>query len=221
MLPWHAFERDFDWLQGEHVSLIGPTGCGKTTLALALLPRRTYRAVLGTKPADSTLDELVARGYRRMQRWSPRAGERAVLLWPRIKRFDDLDAQHDIFSTALRSIYVERGWTVFVDEARYLVHMLKLTRELQVLWQQGRSLGISLVTTTQRPAHMPLELYDQASHLFFWRDTDKVNLRRIAEIGGAVEADEIKDMVANLDRHSFLYLNTRTGATMISQLSLP
>jgi hypothetical protein len=143
-----------------------------------------------------------------------------VLLWPRIKRFDDLDAQHDIFATALQSIYIERGWTVFVDEARYLVHMLNLTRELQVLWQQGRALKISVVATTQRPAHMPLELYDQATHLFFWRDTDKVNLRRIAEIGGAVDAEQIKRQVANLDPHTFLYLNTRTAEMMISRVDL-
>lgn len=220
VLPWNTFLHRFRWEQGEHVSLVGPTGCGKTTLALALLPRREYRAVFGTKPVDPALDELVARGYRRMPKWNPRPGERKVLLWPKVKRFEDLDAQPETFRDALRSIYLERGWTVFVDEARYLVHTLKLTRELQVLWQQGRSLKISLVATTQRPAYMPLEMYDQATHLFFWRDTDKVNLRRISEIGGAIDPEEVKRVVANLGRHDFLYLNTRTGDMIISAVSL-
>src|SRR5690349_6421632 len=67
-VSWDDFYGYFgaNWRQGEHVGLIGPTGSGKTTLAMWLLPLRKYVVVLGTKPRDKTLDELAARGYYKM-----------------------------------------------------------------------------------------------------------------------------------------------------------
>lgn len=36
-MPWPQFIQQFDWHQGEHISLIGPTGYGKTTLVKHLV----------------------------------------------------------------------------------------------------------------------------------------------------------------------------------------
>jgi hypothetical protein len=56
--------------------------------------------------------------------------------------------------------------------------------ELELFWLQGRSQGNSLITATQRPRFIPLEAYDQASHLFLWRDNDTANIARVAEMAG-------------------------------------
>lgn len=119
---------------------------------------------------------------------------------------------------ALGSIFHQGGWTVYVDEARYVHETLKLTPYLKLLWQQGRSLGISLVTTTQRPAYMPLEMYDQATHLFLWRDTDRINLARLSSIAGDLDRDQLREEVGKLPLHDFLYANTRTGAVLRSRV---
>jgi hypothetical protein len=58
------------------------------------------------------------------------------------------------------------------------------TQQLKFLLQQGRSAGISVVAMTQRPAFIPLAFYDQATHLFVWRDNDLRNRQRIGELAG-------------------------------------
>jgi hypothetical protein len=156
--------------------------------------------------------------WRRVERWKPRPGERRLVLWPPFKKADDQAKQRDVFRDAFRSIFTEGCWTVYVDETRYVHESLKLTPYLKLLWQQGRSLGISLVTTTQRPAYMPLEMYDQATHLFLWRDTDRVNLGRLASIAGDVDRDRLRNEVSTLPLHEYLYVNTRTGEVLRSRV---
>src|SRR3954471_22907642 len=64
-VPWHDFASSFTFKQGEHCTLVGTTGSGKTTLARELLlPQRDYVVVLGTKAEDDSLYEpLMAQGF--------------------------------------------------------------------------------------------------------------------------------------------------------------
>jgi hypothetical protein len=75
---------------------------------------------------------------------------------------------------------------------------------------QARSLRVSLLMATQRPAWIPVMVYDQSSHLMFWRDNDETNLRRISGISYR-SADLIRGIVSNLEPYQVLYINTRTG----------
>jgi hypothetical protein len=118
--------------------------------------------------------------------------------------------QREIFRDAFARIYREGGWCVALDEVRYIVDNLGLKDEVNIFLLQGRSLGISLVTATQRPRFIPLEVYDQSTHLFFWRDNDAGNLQRLSELN-ARSASFIRSVVANLERFQVLYINTRTG----------
>lgn len=97
-LQWETFLAGFDWHQGEHVSLIGPTGHGKTTLAGHLLDHppvgkfqphsrhpywkhlrqvpldtterpRPYVIVLANKRRDEVAERFLARGYIRLTGW--------------------------------------------------------------------------------------------------------------------------------------------------------
>lgn len=217
-VSWSEFLKEFDWRQGEHVSLIGPTGCGKTTLALAILPRRTYTVAFGSKPKDDTLPELIKRGWRKLEKWTPRPYERRIVLWPKFDKPEQVANQRRVFQKAFEEIFTAGNWCVYVDEARYFNDVLKLSAYLRLYWYQGRSLGISLVTTTQRPAYMPLEMYDAATHLFLWRETDRVNLTRLGGIAaspaGGIDHKVIAQTVASLPLHECLYVNTRSGQTL-------
>jgi len=217
-VEWGAFLDGFDWRQGEHVSCIGPTGCGKSTLQNAVLHRRTFVTVIVTKPTgqDVTLSRLVReQGYRKTPTWPPPAARypdepRRVLLWPRFVRPEDVATQQRVIHEALGAIFVDGGWCVSADELWYLCHRLKLGPVLEMFWSQGRSLGLSLVGGTQRPAFVPLMAYDQATHLFLFRDNDETNLRRVAGLGG-LSARTIRAAVAALPKHHALYVNTRDG----------
>jgi hypothetical protein len=219
--------RYFRWRQGEHVSLIGPTGGGKTTLALDILPMRKFDVVFGVKPRDDTLSDLLKQSqWQRMYGWDTiKAKElKRVVLWPKMESPEDMGVQAKVFGQALRGIFRAGSFCVFADELRYLCETLRLRRYFELLWMQGRSLGISLVASAQRPAFVPTLLYDQATHLFFWRDNDELNLKRIGGIGW-LNSQEIRKRVASLPyipEHGghFLYINTRTGLMVVSKVEV-
>lgn len=93
---------------------------------------------------------------------------------------------------------------------------MKLGAYLKLYWGQGRSLGLTLVTGTQRPAYMPLEFYDQATHLFIFKDNDRINVSRLAGLAGSEKIDAIKREIPKLGKHEFIYVNTRTDTVLRS-----
>lgn len=201
------------WRQGEHVTLLGSTGSGKTTLARAILPMRSYVAAIATKPEDENLDALIRRdGYRRVKRWPP--DERRtprVVFWPPSGGLSDVELQREAILDVLDDIWHAGRWTVYLDEIDEVANALSMDRELRRLLRQGRAAKITMVGATQRPRGIPLEWYSQATHLFFWQQNDEADLSRITELGGRTNKAEIRDSVAALRRFEVLYVNTRTG----------
>lgn len=212
-MPWDEFIRKhFRWEQGEHVALIGPTGQGKTTLLTNLLPLHPHVVVFATKPKDESMSRLIRTGYYPVKEWQrldPSQYPRRVL-WPDAGSLDSVQQQREVFHTAFQKIYREGGWTVAIDELWYIGNVLRLDMDVKLYLLQARALGISLLAATQRPAWVPLEVYDQSTHLFFWRDNDENNLRRLSGISFR-SADLIRSVVSELERYQVLYINTRTG----------
>lgn len=217
-VPWEEFLLWFsgEWRQSEHVAMIGPTGQGKTTLATHILPIRKYRVVIGTKPADDNLDRFVnAFGYTKMEQWPKGRKDNPAktprrLIWPRARALHSDGYQREVILNALEQVYLQGGWCVYLDELWYISVALNLAKEVKTYLLQARSLNIALVAATQRPAWVPLEVYDQSTHLFFWGDTDEANVNRISGIGG-LDTNLVRATIRNLDphRHEVLYMNTR------------
>lgn len=203
----------FRWDQGEHVTLIGPTGQGKTTLALSILQLRAYVLAIATKQRDPVLYQLEARGYQRVTEFGEKPAEvspKIVLAAQLPKGTESLPRQKQVVHDALTTVYIQGGWTVYLDEARYVTQYLDQASEVELLWQQGRSSGISVLAAAQRPAWVPLSAFSQATHLFLWRTSDRRDLERVGALG-AHDSRAIAMEVASLPRFTVLYVNTRDG----------
>lgn len=214
-ISWDTFTSPqwFQWIPGEHVGLIGPTGQGKTTMLTALLPLHKYVVVLATKPVDETMDHLIATGYEKFDRWNgfldPKDHPRQVI-WPDARRIDSDELQKKVFGDALARIYRVGKWTVAIDELWYFTNVLHMDDIVKMYYLQARSLKISLIAGTQRPAWVPREMYTSCTHLFFWRTNDETDLRSVSGIG-ARSSNLIREVVSNLDQFEALYINTRTN----------
>lgn len=224
-VPWDEFEDAFAWRQSEHISLIGPTGCGKTTLTNRLIDFRKYEVFLGSKRIDETQEELHNMGFlatsdpdiinhQISRRWYARPKFN-----PKLSSEEEEEVHREFFRRVLKRVYDETAWTTFIDEGRYICDYLGLRKDVIRLLTQGRSQNNSVVIGAQRPRYVPLEVYDQATHLFFWKDPDLQNVQRVAEMAG-VNKRHAAMMVGQLEYHEFLYYNTRTGESLISKVDV-
>jgi DNA polymerase III delta prime subunit len=215
-VDWPQHLASWKWKQGEHVTLIGPTGCGKTTVARAILDRRQHVAVVATKPRDPVVSSLRRRGYDTIRKWPPSVLQSRVVFWPRIERMTDVHAQAVAIDAMLNDVYLAGSWCLYFDELRYVTETLKLKGLLELLWQQARALNVSIVAGAQRPAHIPLMAYSQATHFYLWNTGDDRDLARVADFGRA-PARMIRDELATLDRHEVLYLDAVTGTAYVTE----
>lgn len=216
--------RRFDYRRGNHLTIIGPPGSGKTVLGFGLLEVTASRAmpavVLVKKPLDYEVDRWGKRlGYRKVPTWPPPPtwpwmdrDPPGWLVWPRTRFDPDLDRphKHEVFRRALMHAY--RGGGVFkrrprivvTDDAYGLSEILKLREYLIENWTEARSMGCGQWAYFQRPSHVPLWAY-QADHLFLFNEPDRRSRIRYGEIGG-IDADLVQETVMQLDRYQALYI---------------
>lgn len=235
-------ERVFRYHDGEHLSILGPTGWGKTTLALQLLGQCSGQGrpalTLVMKPRDETADRIGEDlGHKVIRTWPPlrvpyTAGPDGYLLWPKHTFDPSRDDPHLLgqFRKAVLDCYARAGQAmgkprgtgciVFGDEVAGLVELRDPGRRqqasmesvLSTLWRQGRSMDCGLWGATQRAAFVPRAMYSQAEHLFLGNDPDEAGRKRFGEIGG-VNPRLVRHIVAGLDRYHWLYLR-RSDMTM-------
>lgn len=208
--------------QGEHITIVGTTGSGKTVLARELLEYRNYTAVLGTKNEDNELyDPFEELGYEITDDFdpSPDADESRIIFRPRLSSPDrkGLDKQRQAFERMLHEIWDYGGWTIYADEVYYVSNKLKLDTQLELFWSGGRSNHITVVAATQLPVSIPLMAFDQATHLFLFRNSDQYRIKRMAEFAGADSAI-LRGLIPILPRHEFVYVDTREGTMLRSKV---
>lgn len=218
-LPFADFDAQLVWRQGEHMTLAGGTGSGKTTFARQLLPRRKYVVVMATKAEDSSLyDPLLAMGFVMRSSWDPQPDDSPWVIFkpPLVGGVDGKDAQREAFRGALIDIFDEGRWCVYCDEVRYLTEFLNLKTEMELLWLQGRSLGISVVAATQRPVSIPILAFE-AQHLFVWRFSHKPDIDTISHFSGTL-SPVVRQTVPRLPKHEVLHVQPEYGTAERTKL---
>lgn len=224
-VEWDEFiARYFRWAQGEHVCFIGPTGSGKSVLALSLLPLRKWVIILASKPKDRSLEEFARHHkFRVLSRWRNLSIQRYPrrIIWPIHKKLRSMVAlQEKVFEETLDIVYEDGGWTLYGDELWWLINQLGLGLHIKTFALQSRSLGISLVLGLQRPRWVPLEVYTQSTHFFIYQATDSEDIRRLADMGSRY-SEVVYETVPKLDQFECLYVRARGKNQMVVRTKAP
>src|SRR5487761_1188074 len=193
-------------LPGSDISVVGPTGEGKTTFAAGILGLRRWVMAMDPKGEDET---LTASGFERVgtlptasrgpvwraQHWS------AARQWDRIEnaiaegkpariivggpaRTGEQDAANqDLMRRCFLYARVAGGWTVYVDEFELVSseRMFRLGPQVERMLISARRDGTSVVTSFQAAAWVSKHATRQARFAVIWPTGSRQMIRNIAE----------------------------------------
>jgi hypothetical protein len=216
------FVKEFgeNYLPGQHVTFLGPSGRGKTRLAgqLLLSVRTHHPEITGVvlhgkiKGRDDTIERLSkVSGYPIVSHWPPR-GLRAryrirqshgAILRPLDHPHDTVKEENAVLakeykSAIHRSYQAPRKKPVILvaDEAHQTHNDLRLMADCEGPLMRGRPV-CSMWSLVQRGRFVSYHVYDQAEHVFIFYDPDRDNQKRYSEIGD-VDARELVELTRQL-----------------------
>ena len=195
------------WEPGQHVALVGPTGTGKTTLMVGVLPQRKYVMALDPKGGDSTLSVLESRGFQRSE-WPPSRQVRKdieegkparLIIGSRIRTDEDLPRLRREMAQALKAAFNETGWTVYIDELQIVAdaRLMKLGPSVERNLIAARDRKVSMVMSFQRPANVPRSASEMSTWFIVLYTRDRDTVDRLAEMSGRPTA-EMRGLVRGL-----------------------
>ena len=224
-IEWGMFLAAFRslWKQGEHVTLYAATGQGKTTLALEILPIRKYMVVFATKSKYQRLfTTLQSRGFKVQKVFDPNPDVAPKVILhcaPKDTGAKSRGEQRKVYGQALDNIYQAGGWGLYIDELKYVTDNLGLKSNVELLYLQGRELGVSIIGTSQRPAWVPVVAIAEATHLFIGAQSDQRDIDRIAE-GAGRKGRIIRPLIDELEDYQFLYVHTRNSKVPVYKVKV-
>lgn len=214
------FSRYFHYEYDEHVLILGPTGSGKTRLALDALASvasvKNPAIIFAMKPKDHTLTNFAdENGFLAVawwpppisKKWRPKKPKGYLLKPPHNLRdiYWTREKHHDVFQEAIIDSYAKGNRILFADETYSLTNELQLGDELVTVWTKGRSMNCALWAASQRPAFIPTWAYSQSTHFFISYDPDKRSRKRYEEISG-VDPEIIREGTEALEEFEWLYV---------------
>lgn len=213
-IAWARLKPAIVWKQGQHALAVGGTGSGKSTLSGEFLPRRKQVVVCVSKGMDEIFEGPYFKDYETIGKWPPKKGVDRVLLRPPNQKTIEATREHKttVFRHCFDTILLDQGyWCIDIDETHYVCERLKLAGEVADLMEQGRSAFISVWNNTQRPAGIPLAVYVNSMHGFFFLTQEEYDVQRLGRM--ASKHTTAKELIANiqqLDPHEFVYID-KTG----------
>lgn len=178
--------------EGYHSAILGTTGSGKSTFGAWLLSLAPFH----TKPAfiiDFKREDIFAKSGRIKEiglheRLPNHSG--VYILRPRPDQ-----AAFEV-ETWLEKLWHHGNSWLYIDEG----YLMPDRAWLRNVLAQGRSLGLTIVTTSQRPVDIPRSVFTEASYLTVFRLNDKKDWQRVSEFTPPGMAEKRLP-----DFHSFWY----------------
>lgn len=213
------FDDFFDYRAGEHLSLISPTGKGKTHLAYQCLdsamrqnPSLRVASLMPKSSDDAASAWAKSLGLKETRDWPPRKRwwedkPRGYIVWPEHDPNLDAAADREQVGNILRKAMHQQYWAgdsiTFADDIHVIAVLMGLNAEAEQFWTAGRSSGAGLWSANQKPSgtlnsgSVSSFSYNAPTHLFLGKDSDERNIKRFGEIGG-VDPREVEGVVRNL-----------------------
>lgn len=188
------------------------TGTGKTTLAEKLLSACTFVIAVDLKR------DLKWQGWKVTSDINVAFSLRHSIFRPR--NANDLQT---VFARA----YKEGGWTIYVDEVYLLGPKLLSPRggesQYVICLTSGRSKGVTIYTSTQRPKYLPLFAATESAHVFVFA-LGQDDFKTLASLVGNDVLSEIAKshegrQQIKLGTHKFLYINREKDTVVISKVN--
>lgn len=230
VMPRPAFLRRFaaDYGNGQHVTLLGPTQRGKTTLAFQMLqkvisPQRRTTILAGKPPGrDHTMESAAKRlNLRVVEEWPPMwtPGDRkrnGFVIRP-VQTLRDIEADENNLRKQFRAAMIDaysstKPNILFVDEAHHVYNDLGLKREYEAPLMRGAPICAEW-SLIQRGRYMSYHAYSAPEHVLIFKDPDESNVKRYSEMIGGVNPRYIADIVNELQTY-----RVGTGGTISEAL---
>lgn len=229
------------WKPGQHVSVFGPNGYGKSTVAVELGELSTQPVILFiTKKRDRLLSELPRRGWKLTRTLDQvehelraRPGQRyfgrtpitpaRIVYWPTATGgLRQRRAKLRTISERLLDFVYERGGiTLIIDEGLFLTKTLGQSEQVEMLLHEVRSSGSRLVILSQRPSGLPLSAYSAPTFLIMFATNEPADLKRLSEIGGSVDPRPLRGELQLLPMYEFLLVAPRSSPAWSIRTSIP
>lgn len=164
--------------EGYHTAILGTTGSGKSTLGAWMLSKAPFHL----KPAfiiDFKREKIFGECLRIREIGLHESLPKQPGLYivrPRPDEAFRADGGHDVEKWLERLWQNGNAW-LYIDEG----YLMPDKAWLRNVLAQGRSLGITAVTTSQRPVDVPLSIFTEATYISIFHLNYKKDKQRVEE----------------------------------------
>lgn len=235
-VPWSELGPEFAMVWGraepsnpqpEHVEVIGITGGGKTywmckAVQERMLVRNTPCVIIVTKQQDRTIELL---GWPETDRWEDVRKHRQIIFKPKTKSIGIARKryQRQKIQELLDHLWVPNANTIVVfDDVAYTEKLsLELRETIEMYWREGRSQGITVVATKQRPQGANRHMHSETYWKVAFAPADYSDRERFAELFGPRRVWLPVFDQMDPDNNEFLIRHTRSNSVFISWVDEP
>lgn len=216
VVPRKEFLKEWGYQGGQHLTMLGPTQRGKTTLAIQLLgsviSHELPCVIFAGKPPgrDKTMAAAAEKlNLRIVEEWppAPNFGDKkrnGFVLRPR-QTLTNIDRDNanlrEQYRKALIANYSSTKSVITVlDEAHHVQNDLKLLKEYEAPLMRGAPIN-AVWSLIQRGRYMSYQAYAAPEHIFMFYDPDKSNRERYSEIGG-IDPRQVEYILSTLKTYT-------------------
>jgi DNA helicase HerA-like ATPase len=138
---------------------MGLTGCGKSVLAKNILNETKNVVIVDPKREFHFNGALVT------DKINNKLFQYPTIFRPSVHDIDNIKVYNSLFE----HLYNKGNVTIYVDELACFTTALRYPHFLKVCYMLGRSKGISVIGTTQRPANIPVYTISESSKFYAFK----------------------------------------------------